>query len=65
MEKLYYTAAEVSEMTGVGRTLGYNIVKAMNKELKEKGFITVDGKISKDYFDEKYFGGSHQMEVSA
>ena len=65
MEKLYYTANEVSQMIGVGRTLGYNIVKQMNKELEEKGFITVLGKVSKDYFDEKYFGGSHEKEASA
>ena len=35
MEKLYYTADEVAEMVGVGRTTAYGIVKKLNKELKE------------------------------
>ena len=62
-EKLYYTAAEVAEMIGVGRTTGYAFVKKMNKELQEAGYLVVDGKVPKDYFDEKYFGGSHRKAV--
>ena len=32
-EKLYYTAAEIAQMIGVGRTTAYGIVKQMNEEL--------------------------------
>ena len=64
-KKLYYTANEVAFMVGVGRTTAYGIVKQLNRELKEKGYLVVDGKVSKDYFDERYFGGSHDGEVIA
>ncbi len=64
-KKLYYTANEVAFMVGVGRTTAYGIVKQLNRELKEKGYLVVDGKVSKDYFDERYFGGSHDEEVIA
>lgn len=64
-EKLYYTALEVAAMIGVGRTTAYNLLRAMNKELREAGYLVVDGKIPKDYFDEKYFGGSHRKAVGA
>ena len=64
-EKLYYTAMEVAKMVGVGRTTAYNLIRKMNKELSENGYLVVDGKIPRDYFDEKYFGGSHREVVSA
>ena len=32
-KKLYYTAAEVAEMVGVGRTSAYGIIKKLNQEL--------------------------------
>ena len=62
--KLYYTAAEIAEMIGVGRTSAYAIVRKMNNELKSKGYLTVNGKIPKEFFNEKYFGGTHREEVT-
>lgn len=64
-EKLYYSATEVAEMIGTGRTTAYNIVRQMNDELRKNGYIVVKGKVPKDYFDAKYFGGSHRKVVSA
>ena len=65
MEKLYYTADEVARMIGVGRTTAYGIVKKLNKELEKDGFLVVGGKLPKEYFDAKYFGGSHPKEEIA
>ena len=62
-EKLYYTAEEISKMIGVGKTSAYAIVKKLNKELSDKGYIVVSGKIPKKYFNEKYFGGTVVQEV--
>ena len=64
-KKLYYTAAEVAEMVGVGRTSAYGIIKKLNQELAKAGYLVVDGKLPKEYFDTRYFGGSHPVEVSA
>ena len=64
-EKLYYTAEEIAQMIGVGRTTAYGIVKQMNEELKSRGFLTVRGKVPKEFFDAKYFGGTRCKEVSA
>ena len=52
-------------MVGVGRTTSYSLIKKMNNELEKAGFIVVDGKIPKEYFDAKYYGGSHPEGVSA
>ena len=62
MEKLYYTADEVAEMVGVGRTTAYGIVKKLNKELEKDGFLVIGGKLPIEYFEKRYFGGSHPKE---
>ena len=54
--KLYYTAVEIQEMLGISKGLAYKILREMNKELKERGFIVVPGRIPKAYFEEHYYG---------
>ena len=53
IEKLYYTADEIAQMVGVGRTTSYKMVNQMNAELLKQGFLVVKGKIPKEYFDAK------------
>lgn len=36
--------------------MAYKIIRKLNKELNEKGYITVAGKVSKKYFNERYYG---------
>ena len=31
-------------------------VREMNEELKQKGFITIPGRVSRRYFEEKFYG---------
>ena len=57
-ERLYYTADEVAKMIWVGKTSAYAVIKKLNKELASRGYIVVSGKVTKAYFDEKYFGGA-------
>jgi Sugar-specific transcriptional regulator TrmB. len=51
----YYTVSEVSEMLGIKTSTAYQIIRKLNKELESKGYITIAGKISKRYFDEKIY----------
>ena len=32
------------------------IIRSLNAELKEKGFYVLQGKINKDYFEERFYG---------
>jgi hypothetical protein len=34
----------------------YKIVRLLNKDLEAKGFITVAGRVSRRYFEEKFYG---------
>ncbi|WP_034602490.1 helix-turn-helix domain-containing protein [Clostridiisalibacter paucivorans] len=49
----FYNAEDVANILDVSLSSAYRIMKRLNKELEEKGFITVAGKISRKYFEMK------------
>lgn len=52
-EQKFYHAEDVAKILGVSLTSGYRIIKKLNKELEEQGFLTIAGKISRRYFEQK------------
>ncbi|MDR2457365.1 MAG: transcriptional regulator [Clostridiales Family XIII bacterium] len=40
----------------ISKTKAYKIIKSCNDELKERGYITIAGKVSTEYFAEKWYG---------
>lgn len=56
MEKQVYTAKDISEICGVSESKGYQVIRQLNDELKQKGFITFAGKVSKAYFYDRMYG---------
>lgn len=38
--------------------MAYRVIREFNSELREKGIATVQGKVSKKYLLERYFGGT-------
>lgn len=63
MNKNYYDAYEVCEMLGIASSKAYRIIKQLNQELEEKGYITIAGKINKKYFHERTYGIAEDQEV--
>lgn len=53
--KLFYTADDVAELLTISRPTAYRIIRKLNDELAEKGFIIISGRIPKKYFDEKFY----------
>lgn len=51
----FLCAEDVAKMLGVSTVTGYRIIKRLNDELKAQGYITIAGKVSKRYFDEKVY----------
>jgi len=49
-------AAEVAKILDVSKTYAYKVVRELNDELKSKGFITIAGKVSRKFFEEKFYG---------
>ncbi len=56
VKKIYYTANEVSKLLGVSVATSYRIIKKLNSELEERGYIVIAGKLPIKYFEERYYG---------
>ena len=54
--KQFYTCKDVMDVMGVGESKAYKIIKCLNQELNSKGYITVSGKVSSKYFEERVYG---------
>jgi len=54
--KIYITAVELSEMLGVSSGHAYKIIRRLNQELKNDGYIVIAGKVPKRYFEKRWFG---------
>lgn len=62
MTRQVMTAQEVAEVLGIGESKSYQIIRQLNAELEAKGYITVRGRISRAYFNEKMYGGTKAAE---
>ena len=56
MRAQFITAEEVQQVLGVSRSKAYQIIQAMNRELKSAGYITIAGKCPIQYFKQKFYG---------
>jgi len=52
----FITAKEVAELLGISKSKAYAIIRELNEELSAKGFITVAGRVSRKFFEEKFYG---------
>ena len=53
---------EVAKELGVSKSYAYKIVQKLNAELKEKGFMTISGRVNKQYFMERTCYGATKKE---
>ena len=47
------TADDVANVLSYSRSHAYKVIGKLNQELKEKGFLTRPGKVSRKYFEER------------
>lgn len=55
--KRFLSANDVASFMGISVPMAYKIIRRLNDELSAKGFITVAGKVSRCYFEQKVYGG--------
>ena len=53
---LFVTAREIAEELGISKPFAYKLVRPMNEELEAKGFLTIAGRASRKYYEEKFYG---------
>jgi predicted transcriptional regulator len=54
-EAKFLVVDDVAEILHVSQSTAYRIIRNLNNELKKEGKITVAGKISRRYFEEKCY----------
>lgn len=55
-EKRFLTAQDVAGYMGISIPTAYKVIRRLNDELTSKGFITIAGKVSRLYFEQKVYG---------
>ncbi|MDD4690336.1 MAG: DNA-binding protein [Eubacteriales bacterium] len=53
---IFVTADTVAADLGVSKPFAYKLMKKMNNELEEKGYMTISGRVSRQYYIERFYG---------
>lgn len=56
----FITAKEIMSVLDVSQTKAYSIARKLNKELSDKGYMVIPGRVSRKYFEERFYGMSTQ-----
>lgn len=56
--KTFISVKEIQETLRVSESKAYSIVRSLNKELADKGFMIIPGRVSvsRKYFNERFYG---------
>lgn len=55
MSEKFIKANEVAEVMEISVPYAYKIIRKLNQELADKGFITVTGRVNREYFNERVY----------
>jgi len=55
-DTMFVRVDEIAEALEVSKPTAYRLIKEMNSELKAKGFMTVAGRVSRQYYEERFYG---------
>lgn len=56
MKTQYVTADELVDTLGVSKGKAYQIIRQLNGELAEQGYIKIARKCPRKYFEKRYYG---------
>ena len=59
--KVFITVDEVAQQVNVSKSFAYKIIRTSNNELKAKGYITIAGRVSRKFFEERIYGMSNVL----
>ena len=57
--KRFLNARDVAGFMNVSVPMAYKIIRRLNDELSVQGYITVSGRVSRHYFEQKVFSGKN------
>lgn len=62
MAKQFYRAKDLAELLDVSESKAYELIRTMNVELQEKGFLICRGRVPAAYVKERFFFGVNTDE---
>lgn len=62
MSTTFMKVQDVADELGISKSYAYKIVQQLNEELKAQGFITISGRVNKQYFLERVCYGKAEKE---
>lgn len=51
----FMQADEVAQKLGISKSHAYKVIHGLNEELQEKGYLTISGRVNREFFREKYY----------
>ena len=64
MENRFIRAEEVADELGVSKPYAYKLIRQLNEESKDKGFITIAGRVNRQYFNERLWTTTSAMRTA-
>ena len=55
-KNLFIKVDEMVKELQISRPYAYKLMREMNEELEKKGYMTISGRVSRQYFEEKFYG---------
>lgn len=46
---------DVAQELGISKSHAYKVIHQLNAELKEKGYLTISGRVNRAFFMEKFY----------
>ena len=62
-ERVFIKADEIAEELGVSKATAYRMIREWNDQLKAKGYTTVTGSVSRQYYREQVYGLAERKEA--
>ena len=62
MENRFIRADDVAQELNVSKPYAYKLIRKLNEELKAKGFITIAGRVNRQYFYERLYRAGKEQE---
>ena len=62
MENKFIRADDVAQELSVSKPYAYKLIRKLNEELKEQGFITIAGRVNRQYFYEMLYGAGKESK---
>ena len=65
MDNKFIRAEEGAKELDVSKPYAYKLIRQLNEELKSKGFITISGRVNRQYFNERFYGTGKEVNKDA